>query len=260
MTARERSDNGSDQWIVSPKLADAAVFNGNGKFKKIPLILLQLALKDSEEKKSFTLSRIWTPLHATLFLTAGPLLLANVSYLVTNAELAVEDLLLGLPVLQHLRVDTKLLSEERRDLLDGTDCSHIESSSTRGGQVSRRMIARLNGLSIENTTYVSLSNDGLQRVNYFQVNTKQDPCQDSSLPDPPDFALSSEVEGETAHMVQVAIENGLPIKALGELQIIISEQSIIFTTSFSSGPAANVALLKVDLFHNAKPVEVRIRN
>lgn len=56
-----------------------------------------------------------------LKLAAGPLKNLNVEYLVVHIDLAVEDLLLALPVLLHVSVDTKTPLEERCALLDGSD-------------------------------------------------------------------------------------------------------------------------------------------
>lgn len=48
--------------------------------------------------------------------------LLNVEYLVADANLAVEDLLIGLAVLRHLGVDTKTILEKLHDLLYRSDC------------------------------------------------------------------------------------------------------------------------------------------
>lgn len=54
-----------------------------------------------------------------LRITVGPLALVNVVLLVLDDELAAEDVLLGLPLLQHLGIDTKTMLEKHRDNLDG---------------------------------------------------------------------------------------------------------------------------------------------
>lgn len=64
-----------------------------------------------------------------LKLSAGSFALLNVEFLVTDAELAAEDQLIGLSILPHLDVDTKTLLENRRDLLDGTDCSSVKNGA-----------------------------------------------------------------------------------------------------------------------------------
>lgn len=75
-------------------------------------------------------------------MVAGPFALANVTYFVSGTELAVEESLIGLPNLHHLGVDTKSLLEQKRDVLDGADCSDI-SPRPRGCHVGHLMIARL---------------------------------------------------------------------------------------------------------------------
>lgn len=73
--------------------------------KKIEQIRLQVALKEKEYTQSFTFLRSWTPPRTIHRLTAEPLALENVTFLVVGASLAAEELLNGLPVLRHLSVD-----------------------------------------------------------------------------------------------------------------------------------------------------------
>lgn len=58
-------------------------------------------------------------------LTAGPLTPLNVTFLVVNSELAAEDLLVELLILQHLGIDMNTMLEQNRYVLDGTECSLI---------------------------------------------------------------------------------------------------------------------------------------
>lgn len=58
-----------------------------------------------------------------------------------------EDLLTGLPVLQHLGFDTKTLLEQRRDVLGYTDFSRISHEFSTKEYVSHLMIARLNNIA-----------------------------------------------------------------------------------------------------------------
>lgn len=151
MTAGGRFYDNSDESVVLVKLIKDTVLKSIEKIKRISSILLQVAVKDDEDAQSFTFSRIWTPPRTTLRLSADLLSLINVSRLVANVELVIANLVLSLPVLQHLGVDTVSLLEKRRDLLDGTDCSRIESSLAHGGQVSRLIIIRLSLPSISDT-------------------------------------------------------------------------------------------------------------
>lgn len=72
--------------------------------------------------------RTWIPPKTVFNLSAGPLALLNTEYLVADADFAVEDTLIGLPVLQHLHVEIKTLLGERRVLLDRSDCAGEKSS------------------------------------------------------------------------------------------------------------------------------------
>lgn len=146
ISANGRADDGADERIVSARIADEAVTNGIGRIKKIKPVTMQVSLKVGSDAEKFTFSRTWTPTRIVMKLAAGPLALLNVELLVADADLAAEDVLIGLPVLRHLGVDTKTLLEERRDLLNGMDCSSIPATEQKGlpGRVGRLMIARLN--------------------------------------------------------------------------------------------------------------------
>lgn len=98
----------------------------------------------------YLLSSINAP-RIKLRLSTDLLPLVNVSYLVSDVELTVENLLLDLPVLQPLGIDIKALLKERRVLLACTDCFHIELSSALEAQVSRLMIVRLDLFCISDT-------------------------------------------------------------------------------------------------------------
>lgn len=145
MTACGRTDDGNNESIVSPKLAEKAVLNGIEKMTKFDKVCLQVALKNGSSAETF-FSPTWTPPCVVLKLISGPLALVNVTFLVVDADLFAEGLSIGLPVLQHLGVNTKTLLEQRRDALDGSDCSSVSKaiSGENGGYVRRLMVARTN--------------------------------------------------------------------------------------------------------------------
>lgn len=262
MTAHGRTDDGSDESIVSPKFAEQALLNGIGKLTKIDQVTLQVALKDGESAQEFSSSRTWTPPCTVLCLAAGPLALVNVTFLVANADLSAEELLIGLPVLQHLGINTKTLLEQKHDVIDGVDCSSIrnETAASRGGYVSRLMIARINRASNSTVDSDKPLDDLRPRVNYFCVREEEDPFPDASLLDPIDSDQHEDVIDATNGMVQTTIDSGFPNDKLPELRKNISDHTDIFRVSFSSGPPAQVPLLKIDLAPNATPVRVRLRN
>lgn len=184
------------------------------------------------------------------------------TFLVADANLAVEDLLIGLPVLQHLDIDTKTLLEQKRDVLDGFDCSSIRNtpSGTRGGQVSRLMIARLNRVSNSDAEPSLTSKADRPHVDYYQVREEPDPFPDKSLLDPVDSEQHADVTEAIDKIVQDASDSGFTPAKLPELKEIVSTHMDIFRTSFSSGPPAGFPPLKIDLAPNAVPVLVRLRN
>ena len=123
LTAYGRTDDGADFTLISPRIAEKAVISGIGRMKKIRPMKLQVALKDKQEAQAFTFSRSWTAPRTVLQLPTGPLALLNITYLVADDDLAEGDLLIGLPVLKVLGLDTKKLLEQRRNDLHGTECS-----------------------------------------------------------------------------------------------------------------------------------------
>ena len=199
-------------------------------------------------------------------LFTGTLALVNVTFLVADDELAAEDLLIGLPILQHLGIDSKSLLEQKRDLLDGVDCSAVRDlpGATRGGKVSRLMLARLNQVSNDEVDSAANPTDASDpsrpTVNFFTVRNEQDPFPDSSLLDPVDSEQHDEIASTVEQMVADAVDNGFPVDKLTELQKIVSDYIDIFRVTFSSGPPADFPPLRIDLHPTAKPIRVRLRN
>lgn len=118
LTTNGHTGNGSDESIASFNLAESAAYLGIGKITKNDPISLQVALKNGEDTQKVSFLKTITAPRAVLRLAAASLVSANVSFLIADADLAVEDLLIDLPVLQHLGINTKTLLGERRDLLD----------------------------------------------------------------------------------------------------------------------------------------------
>lgn len=91
-----RTDDGSDQTIVSSQFVESAVLQNFERFTNIEKVCLQAALKDTEIAQKFSFSGTWTPPRTILHLNAGPLALLNASFLVADDKLSVEDMLIGL--------------------------------------------------------------------------------------------------------------------------------------------------------------------
>lgn len=143
-------------------------------------------------------------------LSSGQLALANVTFLVADDELACEDLIIGLPVLRHLQVDTRTLLENNRAVLDGADCSDVWNPTRfqRGGTISGMMIARLNRLP--NTKPDTDTQKNRPPVNFYSARLEEDPFPDPSLLDPVDSEQHDTITSVVADMKDTDRHNGLP--------------------------------------------------
>lgn len=128
VSANGPTDDGSNESIVSSKLAESALLNGIGKLIKAQPVFLQVTFKRGDEAKEFIFFSTRTSLRTTLKIAARLLALDNVTSLVADADLAVEGLLIGPSISQHLGFDTKFLLGERPDYLDGADRSFARAA------------------------------------------------------------------------------------------------------------------------------------
>lgn len=137
-----RSNDGSDDSIASPRVAEASVLKGIGRMKSIDPVTVQMSLQQSDAVQYFIFFRSWCIARTTLHLSSGRLVLHNISLLVENDELACEDLLIGYPVLQHPGIDSKTLLESNSSALDGTNCQSVGNpTASPTGRIGRLMVA-----------------------------------------------------------------------------------------------------------------------
>ena len=129
LIATGRCDDGADDTIVSPKIAQRAAIEGIGRMSRIKPVVLQVALTDGGKPQTFTMSCTWTCPRVILHLAGGKLALLNVKFLVADGDFATGDLIIGFPALRHLKVDTRKLLERNRKSLDGTDCAGADRSN-----------------------------------------------------------------------------------------------------------------------------------
>lgn len=85
-------------------------------------------------------------------------------FLAADANLAAENILIGLPVLRHSGIDTKTMLEPDHARLDGSDCSVVFSPKN-GGNNSRLMIACHDEVSDKSA---STADKMQHRVDYFE--------------------------------------------------------------------------------------------
>lgn len=260
LETKGRCDDGSDENIASPQVAERVAIMGIGKIESIKTVILEVALtKKDTTPHCYEFSRSWSVPATVLDLNSGRLVLKNVRYLVPDYATPTEDLLIGRPVLRHLRVDTKTLLEDRIKSLDGTDCSP-NRLPVDGGHVSRLMVARLNRISNDQMDMTTGPPDPSRpKVNYFSARAEEDPIPDPSLLDPVDEDQHADIKTAVADMQEVTHKNCLPDEKLQSLAKLCADSIDIFCTSFSSGPPARIPPLKIELIRDAKTVKVRLR-
>lgn len=258
-----RCDDGSDETIASPSIAEKAVLKGIGRFEAITPVSIQVALTSSTEPETFTFSRKWLAPRIILELSTGRLALRNVSFLVADAHLSCEDILLGYPVLQHLGIDSRTLLERNRSILDGTDCSPVSHPSIdkQGGLLGRLLIARLQRVkdTISNSDTSQKLDINRPRANYFDHKSDLDPFPNPNLVDLTHASATNISNTDVDNMLDKAKRNGLHSQPLDGLTKIVWSQSHVFDTRFSSIPA-KVPPLKIELTSNAQPIRVKLRN
>lgn len=258
-----RCDDGSDETIASPQIAEKAVLKGIGRFEAITPVKIQVALTTSAEPELFTFSRKWNAPRIVMELSSGRLALHNVSFLVADAHLACEDILFGYPILQHLGIDSRTLLERNRSVIDGTDCSPVghPTIGQKGGSLGRLMIARLQRIQgSDPLTESQITLDpNRPRSNYFQHKSDLDPFPDPNLVTLEDNSSTKFNSKDLMDMIERAKNNGLPSKHVEELTAIVFPYAHVFDTRFSSTPA-KVPPLQVELTHDAHPTRVKLRN
>lgn len=250
-----RCDDGSDATIVSPKIAEMAVVKGVGMIYGIKPVKLQVALKDGDQAQEFTCVRPWKRPRVVLQLAAGKLALLNVTFLVTDGDLSSDDLLIGLPLLRHLCVDTRTLLERNSASLDGTDCNDVPGATTDDACTP---IGRL----VKTTAEINPGRDkNRPRANYYETRATGD-----EFPNP--YLLEPMVDGSEDKKVREALDltlkeaydNGLPSENKDELRAIVDDNIAVFCTTSSDGPPAAVKPLKINLASDVRPVRVKLRN
>lgn len=279
-----RCDDGSDESLVSPRVAEAATIKGIGKMRKIEPVIVQVALRKGENAETFTFSRQWTVPRLVLQLSAGPLALLNVTMLVADAELADEDILIGRPVLAHLGIDSRTMLEAKRSTLHETDCKKVRRNATTDSRIGRILIARIKGV---NNPELSLPDTGVKqtsawdnkqpnlegteqtptqctpldrpRSNYFGNRADVDPFPNPNLIDLPDADQKPAIKHAVEQMLTDALAQGFPRARFDDLRKLVLVRINVFRTTFSKGEPAKIPPLELHLKANAKPVQVKLR-
>lgn len=173
--------------------------------------------------------------------------------MVSDDELTSEDMLIGRPVLEHLKIDTKTLLEKNRETLDGADCSDVGNPTRhgRGGYVSRV-------LDVHEEELHSYSNR--PRAVHEYGKTEEDPFPNPTLLDLLDEDQAESLDEAIGDMIQRAKENVLPETHLARVEQMVFRYRDVFRTGLSSGVPPKFPPLVIALTSDAKPTKVRLRN
>lgn len=112
-----------------------------------------------------------------LHLVAGQLDLLNVTFLDPDGDLSTGDLIIGLPVLRHLRVDTRTLLERIRATLDGTDCGEVQGITD---DRHKQQVGRLVNVTYEKGARTPRNFSNRPHSNYYTSRVDEDEFPDPS--------------------------------------------------------------------------------
>ena len=90
LMATGHCDDGADDTIVWPKIAEQAPIECIGKISRIMPVVLQVALTDGGKPLTFTMSRTWTCPRVILHLAASNLSVLNIKFFVADGDLRLE--------------------------------------------------------------------------------------------------------------------------------------------------------------------------
>lgn len=138
-----KCDAGGDDNLVSLRLTEAAVVKVIGRIQAIEPVSVQVALGADIKPQTFKFSRMWKVPRLTFHLAAGPMALFNF-FLVSDDDLACEDLLLGQSVLRYLGINSRALLEQQCNQQHDVSLGDFDYSESRKmlGTIGRIMLAR----------------------------------------------------------------------------------------------------------------------
>lgn len=95
-----------------------------------------------------TFSLTWKFPLLVMALSVGRMSLLNVTFIVADNETAREYFLVGLPVLRHLLIVSRMFLEQNWSTFNGTYCSAVDNTShpSYSGHLVLLIISRLQGL------------------------------------------------------------------------------------------------------------------
>lgn len=239
------------------------MLKGIGSFKAIKPVSIQVPLTAEEKPKTFDFSRQWTVPRLVLNLSSGRMPLTTITFLVADDDLACEDILIGLPVLEHMEIDSRTMLERNRAVLDGTDCANIGNPSAFGasGVLGRLILSREERTYGDQTASAGAEppDPDRPRQDYFANQQDDDPFPDPDLIGVDHGTAEAEIEDATTAMLQRSKDHGLPKDIWQPMEYLVREHTKTFSQSFSAEPE-KVPRLEIELMPDACPVRVKLRS
>jgi hypothetical protein len=280
-------DSGADDNVIPRSLVES--LEEQGVF--VPIRTLKAPMRVELAIQGPGLSaevRQQAQLNVELHLAAGPLCLRNVKWLVV--EHAMDEVLLGRPLLEALGLDAPTHLSAARENYNNMDCSEVPSMIT-GGKLTRLLLRGLveppeetigtivsslgheapceksSGLPDKGTNQPSNPNmgsseltklnSGKDSVTYGEQDA--DPVEIPQLLDLPDPSDQEQINSLVKGMILQAVENGLPPEHEPALHELTQEFADIWNISLTAGPPAKLSPLVITLKDDAVPVRVRLR-
>lgn len=123
--ATGRCNDGSDVSLKFPALAEAAVIKRVRGLTAIQPATIHVALKQGADAQPFRFRRPMVVSRTILQLPAWQLALDNISFVVSDDSVAAEDMLIGLRILCHLPIDSRMFLETHYAKLDDINCAPV---------------------------------------------------------------------------------------------------------------------------------------
>lgn len=124
------SDDGCDDGITSPKLDETVVLKEISRLKSINQVTIRVSFRQGEKAQEFKFSCTWIMPRIILQLSSGKIDLTNTYFVVADEKSTCEKVLINLPVMKYLRIDSHTILETKRYKIFGADFSMVRNQTT----------------------------------------------------------------------------------------------------------------------------------
>lgn len=118
-------DDATDDSIVCRKQLKQKQYKELQKYKQSKPVYLAVKLKRIDKNATFTFYRTWIVSDIIFTMNGGQMATKNISFLIADQDMEAEPLLVGKPVLAHLKLGTVSLLVQNISEIDGTDFHEV---------------------------------------------------------------------------------------------------------------------------------------